>query len=106
MLDLQGVRASPHHSSPFSLLLQAKKSAKKLQQQSTEPARRPSQKEKRGRPEEKPRARSAPTRPLLPQLPREPCLCHAGPRPSASWGPFTPHGRGLASKFRLGDRPS
>ncbi|KAB1259848.1 Hepatoma-derived growth factor-related protein 2 [Camelus dromedarius] len=34
-----------------------KKSAKKLQPQSTEPARRPSQKEKRGRSEEKPRAR-------------------------------------------------
>ncbi|KAB0396933.1 hypothetical protein E2I00_009848, partial [Balaenoptera physalus] len=34
-----------------------KKSAKKLHLQSTEPARRPSQKEKRGRPEEKPRAR-------------------------------------------------
>ncbi|XP_054549037.1 hepatoma-derived growth factor-related protein 2 isoform X2 [Talpa occidentalis] len=36
---------------------EAKKSAKKLQSQSTETVRRPSQKEKRGRPEEKPRAR-------------------------------------------------
>ncbi|KAG8519090.1 Hepatoma-derived growth factor-related protein 2, partial [Galemys pyrenaicus] len=36
---------------------EGKKSAKKLQSQSTEPVRRPSQKEKRGRPEEKPRAR-------------------------------------------------
>ncbi|KAF6306330.1 HDGF like 2 [Rhinolophus ferrumequinum] len=36
---------------------EAKKSAKKLQPQSMEPVRRPSQKEKRGRPEEKPRAR-------------------------------------------------
>lgn len=35
-----------------------KKSTKKLQPQSTEPARRPSQKEKRGRSEEKPRARA------------------------------------------------
>lgn len=47
------------YSSPFiPWLLQVKKSAKKLQPQSTEPARRPSQKEKRGRSEEKPRARS------------------------------------------------
>ncbi|XP_027625408.1 hepatoma-derived growth factor-related protein 2, partial [Tupaia chinensis] len=36
---------------------QAKKSAKKPQPQSTEPVRKPSQKEKKGRPEEKPRAR-------------------------------------------------
>ncbi|EQB77624.1 hepatoma-derived growth factor-related protein 2 [Camelus ferus] len=48
-----------------------KKSAKKLQPQSTEPARRPSQKEKRGRSEEKPRARKV--------------LAYSG-----SWGPIRP----------------
>lgn len=54
-------------SSPFiPWLPQVKKSAKKLQSQSTEPARRPSQKEKRGRSEEKPRARSGPMLPLPP----------------------------------------
>lgn len=46
-------------ASPSVLLLQVKKSAKKLQPQSTEPVKRPSQKEKKGRPEEKPRSRSA-----------------------------------------------
>ena len=53
---------------------QAKKSAKKLQ--SAEPVRRASQKEKRGRPDDKPRARS----PTLPRFPRPP-----GPYPS--WCP-------------------
>ena len=49
----------PAAPAPFvPWLLQVKKSAKKLQPQSTEPARRSSQKEKRGRSEEKPRARS------------------------------------------------
>lgn len=48
----------PAAPAPFvPWLLQVKKSAKKLQPQSTEPARRSSQKEKRGRSEEKPRAR-------------------------------------------------
>uniref|UniRef100_A0A8C5ZZG4 Hepatoma-derived growth factor-related protein 2 n=1 Tax=Marmota marmota marmota TaxID=9994 RepID=A0A8C5ZZG4_MARMA len=37
---------------------EAKKATKKLQPQSTDPPRKPSQKEKRGRPEEKPRGRS------------------------------------------------
>lgn len=106
MLALQGVRGSPRHSSPFSLVLQAKKSAKKLQPQSTEPARRPSQKEKRGRPEEKPRARSAPTRPVLSQLPRELCLRHTGPRSSASWGLLTPHGRGRLLNSAWGTGPA
>lgn len=96
---------TPCGMSPFLLLLQAKKSAKKLSQ-SSESARRPSQKEKRGRPEDKPRARSAPIWPVLPELPREPCLHHTVPRSSASWGPLTLHEKGPASKFHLGDRPS
>ncbi|XP_023603442.1 hepatoma-derived growth factor-related protein 2-like [Myotis lucifugus] len=54
---VQEFRASPCRSSPSILLLQVKKSAKKLQPQNTEPVKRPSQKEKKGRPEEKPRSR-------------------------------------------------
>lgn len=91
---VQGPGVRPCCSSPSVLLLQAKKSAKKLQPQSMEPVRRPSQKEKRGRPEEKPRARSAPTWPILPELPGEPHLPTPVPRFSAFWGPLTPHGRG------------
>lgn len=56
---IQEFTASRCHSSLSVLLLQVKKSAKKLQPQSTEPVKRPSQKEKKGRPEEKPRTRSA-----------------------------------------------
>lgn len=56
---VQEFRASPCRSSPSILLLQVKKSAKKLQPQNTESMKRPSQKEKKGRPEEKPRSRSA-----------------------------------------------
>ncbi|KFO28828.1 Hepatoma-derived growth factor-related protein 2 [Fukomys damarensis] len=41
----------------WTLTPEGKKSTKKLQPQSTEPTRKPSQKEKRGRPEEKPRTR-------------------------------------------------
>lgn len=58
----------PAAPAPFvPWLLQVKKSAKKLQPQSTEPARRSSQKEKRGRSEEKPRARSGAMLPPPPQ---------------------------------------
>ena len=72
----------PAAPAPFvPWLLQVKKSAKKLQPQSTEPARRPSQKEKRGRSEEKPRARSGPMLPPPPKAPLAPQL-RGGP-----WGP-------------------
>ena len=72
----------PAAPAPFvPWLLQVKKSAKKLQPQGTEPARRPSQKEKRGRSEEKPRARSDPMLPPPPRPPWSPQL-RGGP-----WGP-------------------
>lgn len=54
------VQRLPHCSEPCSVPVpQGKKSTKKLPPQSAEPTRKPGQKEKRGRPEEKPRARSA-----------------------------------------------
>nr|XP_019599578.1 PREDICTED: hepatoma-derived growth factor-related protein 2 isoform X2 [Rhinolophus sinicus] len=53
----RGPQSSSDSEPEAELEREAKKSAKKLQPQSMEPVRRPSQKEKRGRPEEKPRAR-------------------------------------------------
>ncbi|MXQ83872.1 hypothetical protein E5288_WYG002558 [Bos mutus] len=53
----RGPQSSSDSEPEAELDREVKKSAKKLQPQSTEPARRPSQKEKRGRSEEKPRAR-------------------------------------------------
>ncbi|XP_036702904.1 hepatoma-derived growth factor-related protein 2 isoform X1 [Balaenoptera musculus] len=55
----RGPQSSSDSEPEAELDREVKKSAKKLHLQSTEPARRPSQKEKRGRPEEKPRARPA-----------------------------------------------
>uniref|UniRef100_A0A452F8Z8 Hepatoma-derived growth factor-related protein 2 n=1 Tax=Capra hircus TaxID=9925 RepID=A0A452F8Z8_CAPHI len=53
----RGPQSSSDSEPEAELDREVKKSAKKLQPQGTEPARRPSQKEKRGRSEEKPRAR-------------------------------------------------
>lgn len=73
----------PAAPAPFvPWLLQVKKSAKKLQPQSTEPARRSSQKEKRGRSEEKPRARSGA---MLPPPP--PRLLWSPQLRGGPWGP-------------------
>lgn len=59
--ELWGSGGEGPHFLPLQYLfiLKAKKSAKKLPAAGTEPVRRASQKEKRGRSEERPRARSA-----------------------------------------------
>ncbi|XP_066200725.1 hepatoma-derived growth factor-related protein 2 isoform X2 [Saccopteryx leptura] len=53
----RGPQSSSDSEAEAELEREVKKSAKKLQPQSTEPVKRSSQKEKRGRPEEKPRSR-------------------------------------------------
>uniref|UniRef100_A0A8C9A5M8 Hepatoma-derived growth factor-related protein 2 n=1 Tax=Prolemur simus TaxID=1328070 RepID=A0A8C9A5M8_PROSS len=53
----RGPRSSSDSEPEAELEREAKKSSRKLQSQGSEPMRKPSQKEKRGRPEEKPRAR-------------------------------------------------